>query len=327
VGLLYQHANVAGLDHVGSLFYTTSPNQPENVSIYGFGYHIPLYSLGDSIDLYGARSNVDAGTVSAGTFNLQVSGKGSAYGVRYNQDVGTLRGIESKLIYGLDYRSYDDDVSLGGIPLGNEVIVHPVAVTYAGRWAGSSARIGGYVGAFVNVPGGDQGNEEDFERVRTGASARYSILRYGADYTQSLPRNWALRLNLAGQYTRDQLIPGEQFAVGGATTVRGFQEREIANDVGYFYNVELYTPDLCSAIRSIAAQCQALAFADGARLSRNEALPGEDTGGSIGSVGVGMRMSIEPHLTVRLDVAQVINAGGSEAKGDWRLHFAVAAFY
>jgi hemolysin activation/secretion protein len=163
--------------------------------------------------------------------------------------------------------------------------------------------------------------------VRAGATANYSILRYGADYTQGLPRNWALRFNLAGQYTHDELIPGEQFAVGGATTVRGFQEREFANDKGYFYNVELYTPDLCSVIRSVATQCRALAFVDGARLSRNDPLPGEDAGNTISSAGVGMRMSIEPHLTVRLDLARVIDGGGSEATGDWRLHFAVAVYY
>ena len=166
-------------------------------------HHVPLYALGDSIDLYAARSNVDAGTVNAGTFALQVSGKGSAYGVRYNQDVGTLRGIDSKLIYGFDYRSYDDDVSLGGIPLGNQVVVHPVGVTYAGRWAGASSNIGGYVGASFNVPGGENGSE--VRAVHTGATANYSILRYGADYTQNLRGTGAAPQSRPGS-THDQLI-------------------------------------------------------------------------------------------------------------------------
>ena len=38
------------------------------VSVYGFGYHIPLYALGDSIDFFGAYSDVNSGTISAGIF-------------------------------------------------------------------------------------------------------------------------------------------------------------------------------------------------------------------------------------------------------------------
>jgi hemolysin activation/secretion protein len=327
LGLLYQHANVGGLDHVASLLYTTSPEQPRNVSIYAAGYHIPLYALGDSIDLYGAYSNVNAGTVSAGTFDLQVSGKGSAYGIRYNQNLGTLRGIESKLVYGLDHRAYEDDIALGGIPLGSDVTVHPVGLTYLGRWTPAFAETGAYIGAIANVPGGSNGSDADFDRVRAGASASYTILRYGASYRQSLPKDWQIHFNLNGQYTRDLLVPGEQFAVGGASSVRGFREREIANDVGYFYNAELYTPDLCSGIKRVASQCRALAFIDGARVSRNDPLPGEDPGASIGSVGVGMRFAIDPYVTVRIDFAQVIDAGGSEAKGDRSLHFSISLYY
>jgi hemolysin activation/secretion protein len=286
-----------------------------------------LYRSGDSIDLYAAHSNVDAGTVSAGGFGLQVSGKGSASGIRYNQNLGSARGIESKLAYGLDYRAYEDDAALSGVPIGSDVTVHPVSLTYLAKWTPAAAEMVAYMGAAANVPGGKNGSDADFERVRTGASADYTLLRYGASYRQGLPREWQMYLNLSGQYTRDLLIPGEQFAVGGATTVRGFQEREIAGDVGYFYNAELLTPDLCSGIKRAETHCRALVFVDGARLWRNQPLPGEDSGASIGSVGVGMRMSIDRNVSVRIDMAQVIDAGGTEAKGDRRIHFSVGFYY
>jgi hemolysin activation/secretion protein len=327
LGLLYQHANVAGLDHVASLAYITSPGHVQDVSIYSAGYHIPLYASGNSIDLYGAYSNVDAGTVSAGAFNLQVSGRGSAYGIRYNQNLGMLRAIESKLVYGLDYRAYEDDVALGGAPMGNDVTVHPLSLTYLGKWNPTFAETAVYFGAFANVPGGSKGADADFESARAGASASYTMLRYGVTYRQSLLQDWQMHLNLSGQYTRDLLIPGEQFAVGGATSVRGFQEREIAGDSGYFYNAEIYTPDLCSRIKGLTAQCRALVFVDGASLTRNDPLPGEDSGASIGSVGVGLRMTIDRYISIRFDVAQVIDAGGSEAKGDWRAHFSIGLYY
>jgi len=327
LGLLYQYANVGGVDHVASLAYVTSLEQPQDVSIYSAGYHIPLYASGDSIDLYGAYSNVDAGTVSAGALNLQVSGRGYAYGVRYNQNLATLRAIESKLVYGLDYRAYEDDVALGGAPLGNDVTVHPLSLTYLGKWTPAFSETVVYLGALANVPGGSKGGDADFDRARAGASAGYTLLRYGVTYRQSLLQDWQVSLNLSGQYTRDLLVPGEQFAVGGATSVRGFQEREIAGDSGYFYNAELYTPDLCIHLKGVTAQCRALAFVDGARVTRNQPLPGEDPGGSIGSAGVGLRMTIDRYISVRFDVAQVIDAGGSEVKGDRRAHFSIGLYY
>ena len=327
VGLLYQHANVAGLDHLLTLLYTTSPDQPENVSIYGLGYHIPLYALGASVDLYAAHSNVDAGSVSTGAFDLQVSGVGSASGVRYNQNLGTHRGIESQAIFGLDYRSFENDVALGSVPLGNDVTVHPLSVAYAGRWSASFGQINAYLGGFANIPGGSNGSDADFESVRAGASANYTILRYAASYNRTLPRDWAMRLNVSGQYTQDALIPGEQFAVGGASSVRGFQQSVISNDVGYFYNAEIYTPDLCSGIKRVASQCRVLAFVDGARLSRNDPLPGEDTGGSIGSIGVGLRMSMDRYLTLRLDIAHVTDASGSAGQGEQLVQFGVGLYY
>ena len=57
----YQNFNVGGWDHVFSAQYTTSPENPSKISVYGAGYHIPFYSLRDSLDFYGSYSNVDAG--------------------------------------------------------------------------------------------------------------------------------------------------------------------------------------------------------------------------------------------------------------------------
>jgi hemolysin activation/secretion protein len=47
VGVVLQHANLWGLDHVASLQYTSSLEKPDKVGVYGAGYHLPLYALGD----------------------------------------------------------------------------------------------------------------------------------------------------------------------------------------------------------------------------------------------------------------------------------------
>lgn len=326
-GFLYQNANMWGLDHVASLQYKTSVEHPSKISVYGIGYHIPLYTLGDSMDFFGSYSDVDSGTVSAGLFNLQVSGKGSVYGARYNHQLRRLGNLESQLVFGLDYKAYQNDVSLSGIQLGNDVTVHPLSLAYVGVWALPTAETSFTISGLQNVPGGDKGNAEDFDRVRSGASAHYTILRYGATYSQKLPQDWLMRFNVNGQYTEDTLIPGEQFGAGGASSVRGFHEREIANDKGQLISAEIYTPELCSSITAVAAQCRILAFVDSARVSRNDPLPGEIRQSSIGSFGLGSRIAMDKSLTMQVDYAQVFDAGGSQAKGDQRLHFSISYLY
>ena len=60
-GIALQHANLFGLDHVGTLAYATSPDSPsgQNLSVFSVGYRVPIYALGDSVDLIYGRSSVN----------------------------------------------------------------------------------------------------------------------------------------------------------------------------------------------------------------------------------------------------------------------------
>lgn len=325
--VLYQNANVGGLDHVLSLQYTTALQNPDKVSVYGVGYHVPLYALGDSIDVFGSYSNVDSGSVSAGIFDLQVSGQGAAYGARYNHNLARVGAYDSKMIFGLDYKAFQNSVQLQGVQLGNDVTVHPVSASYVGTWNSAAGQAGFYITGLHNLPGGERGSADDFNRVRAGASATYTALRYGATYSLALPLDWQLRLNLSGQYTRDSLVPGEQFGAGGATSVRGFREREIANDSGHLENVEVYTPNVCGGVKLRAAQCRILAFYDTAQVTRNNALPGEQAHASIGSIGLGLRLLMDKYFSLQMDYGQVVDASDTLEKGERRLHFRVNLSY
>ena len=64
-------------------------------------------------------------------------------------------------------------------------------------------------------------------RVFAGAGAgsrNWSLWRYGADLSYQVTDAWTLTGRLRGQQAGDQLIPGEQFGLGGAYSVRGFRE-------------------------------------------------------------------------------------------------------
>ena len=323
VTVQYQNANIGGVDHVLSMQYTTSMSDPSQVHVYGAGYHVPLYSLGDSLDFYGSYSNVNSGTVTAGVFDLAVSGQGTVFGARYNHNLRKVGDFDSKLILGLDFKAFKNDISYEGTPLGNDVTVHPLSLTYTGNWAVKNDAINFYLSGIHNLSGGDNGSSADFTAARSGANADYSMLRYGISYTRVLPADWQLRVALNGQATSDALVQGEQFGAGGATSVRGFNEREISDDQGHVTNAEIYTPNVCSG----GAQCRLLAFYDTGYVSRNNALPVEQTQQSIGSVGLGWRVSVERYLVLLTDFAHVVDGSDITPKGSNRAHFRLVLNY
>ncbi len=313
-----QYANLWNQDHVGSISYSSTVEEPGKVSIYGAGYRIPLYAMGDTIDLFGSYSNVDSGTVAAGLLNLAISGKGSVFGARYNQSLAKTDDMESKLIYGIDHKNFRNDLLTADQNFGNSVTVRPLSLTYVVQGPAADGDINLSLSLLRNVPGGAHGREADFAEARVGAQADYSMARIGIGFARSLPDGWQLRAQLNGQFTRDALVPGEQLGVGGATTVRGLPERELAADSGLIANLELYTPNLCADHPSW--QCRALAFYDAAQARRNNALPGELTSTTVGSAGIGLRLAAGRSLNLQVDYGHVVQAGAITSQDRNRVH-------
>lgn len=327
VGVVYQNANIAGLDQVLSLQYTTTAEKPNEVKVYGMGYHIPIYALGDSLDVYANYSDVNAGSVLAGIFALQVSGKGTVVGTRYTHKFARLGIFESALGAGFDHKAYRSGEEFEGVELGNDVTVHPLSLSYGGAWKATTATTAFNLTAVRNVPGGEHGTQGDFDRARAGSTAGYTLARMVLEHDRTLPVDWQIRLVATGQYTRDALIPGEQFGAGGVGSVRGFLTREIAGDAGVSGNAELYTPNLCGRYPGANAFCRALVFYDAARVSRNEVLPGEFEHATIASIGAGLRAALGRYAALQLDFAHVVDGGFVEANGHNQLNFRLSLSY
>ena len=323
----YQNFDLWGLDHVFSLQYTTATEDPHKVNVYGAGYHIPFYALSDSLDVYGSYSTIRAGSVAAGLVDLQVSGAGTVYGAHLNHDFARMGLYDSQLTLAFDHKAYRNDVDYAGTQLGGDVTVAPVSVSYVGRWALSSNSANFYLTGVHNIPGGAQGSEEDFTAARAGATRNYALLRYGAGYIRTLADGWQVRLSVNGQWTRDALVPGEQFGVGGAASVRGLQERDLSDDKGVTANAELHTPNLCANFSGGLAHCELLTFFDDGHLSRNDALPGEPTRLLVDSAGAGLRLNVDRNLTAQLDYGHVLSATDPAEKGDQRLHATVTVAF
>lgn len=313
LGWAFQHSNLFDRDHVLTAQYITSPTKFKEVNVYGIGYKIPLYGLGDSIEGVAGYSNVDSGTVQD---LFLVSGQGAIYGLRYNQGLQKWGDLDHKLTYGLDYRAYQNQVAPEGTSgqptLVPDITVHPVSLTYSGVLRMTGHDFNFYLNATYNIPFGSDGQEDDFKQLGARfevGTPNYKIYRAGINYVRALKDDWQFRTNWSAQFTNSALVAPEQFGIGGADSVRGFNERYASNDKGYRATVEVYTPDVAKPLGWADGRLRFLVFYDWGTLRRNYTQPNELDAASLDSAGAGLRMSYKTSLTLRLDIAHVFHDG------------------
>ncbi|MCC6535795.1 MAG: ShlB/FhaC/HecB family hemolysin secretion/activation protein [Burkholderiales bacterium] len=352
LGLGFQHSNLFNRDHTVTVQYQLDPEpiqKADELKILGVGYRIPLYRYDASLDLLAGYSTIgpaSAVTIPGTTTSLNFTGSGTIFGARYNYmlpRVSWLDDYDHRLSLGLDYKAFSNQVvpvtaGVAGASLTPDVTVYPLSLTYSGTKRMESAEFGFFGSVAHNIyPHGPDAYSEKFHGP-TGARPNegrptYTIWRYGLNYVRAFASDVQLRGLFVGQWTRDALIPGEQFGIGGWDNVRGMQEREAANDRGYRATVELYTPDLGPKLQLEGARLRFLAFLDWASIRQNIIIPQNQCVASAAcgltalSAGVGMRMSLRQGVSLRLDYGQMLDAGMEGNRGDDRWHFGLAVAF
>ena len=139
------------------------------------------------------------------------------------------------------------------------------------------------------------------------------------NYVYQFRNEWQARWTANGQYTRDLLVSGEQYGIGGPDSVRGYLLREVAMDKGGATQAELYTPDFARGIGlSDSFRLRALAFYDYGKVTRLEPLPGEPDKQSLSSAGLGVRVGYKKAVAIRFDAAYILEDTTNREEGDWR---------
>ncbi len=328
LGFGYQNANLNDRDSAMTLQFITSPDHLKQVSIYSLGYHLPLYSRGASMDFVVGYSDVDAGTTQTPAGALSFSGRGGVLGARYNQHLDRIAGYQHKLVWALDHRMYRNSCAVGAFgaegcgTAAATFSVTPVSLSYAGTLIGAASQTSAYVTGAANIGGGAYGNTEALGRARFGARSRYNLLRMGVSHSRALEGDWQVRARFDLQHTGEVLTPPEQFGIGGANSVRGFLERELADDRGHSGSVELYTPELSTRLGWKDWNLRLLAFYDIGRTSKVNPQGGDRVHNGIASAGLGIRLAQQKAFNLRFDLANIRDEGGTRDRNHWRFNFA-----
>ena len=278
------HANVFGLDHQFTGAYTTSIERTSDVQQMGFNYRIPLYRAGGVLGMSYTRSTV------VGDFGaLKSTGAGQTMGINYSHYLPPDGGYRSYVTLGLEDKRFDV-TEISGVPIPGQAVrrSRPLSLGYTARVESNTASWGYNTDLVANMVSGSGNNLTAYRTEDTRINtAAFKALRANANYLGALGGGgWLWGVRGQFQYSADALISGEQFGLGGASTIRGTGERPISGDKGLLVSLEVTTPDLQPGLRL-------LGFVDAGWL-RNNSPNGNPKPASdkLASAGLGLRYTL-----------------------------------
>ena len=315
------HTNLWNLDHEAVLAYTTSVERTHDVRQFGLSYKAPIYAWGGVIGAAYTTSDVVG---NFGTFTS--TGAGHTFSLAYTQYLAPKGGRRSYVSFGLEDKVFNGAL-LNGQPFGQEDRrSRPVTLGYTARTETDTAVWGYNTELAVNTGSGAHNGLASYQtedpRIR---SVYFKALRGAISYTAPIFTTWTWTARGAWQYSPDVLIAGEQFGIGGVSSVRGTEfERPVTGDSGLSATLELLTPELTQGLRL-------LGFVDAGRVHNNDpdglTNPWSDR---LASVGLGVRYVRGP-VVASADYGKLVRGSkvptslnsASPQKGDDRFYITV----
>ncbi len=327
LGLTWRDANASGRDDVLELRLQVAPEQPRQFAAAGLSYRLPLYRARTMLDAFALLSDTRSASIPTALGELRFAGRGHLLGLRATHYLPRLAGVDARLALALEYRDQRNQCAIGTLPTGacgsagGDLTILPLTLEYS--LAGDAHRPLAMSVAWVQgLPaGGGRADRAAFDAVRPGARPTFTALRAQWSAQQRLSATgWVASARVAGQWAAQPLVPAMQFGAGGRSSVRGYEERELAADHGLALSFELSAPGWQGQPWP-SATLRPLLFVDAATLRNRDAAPcsGMQLHCDLASAGVGLRFDARA-LTASLDLAHALRSAGTTQRGHTRGH-------
>lgn len=282
-------------------------------------------------------------------------------GAKFNDPLPVWAGIRSSFSLGVDYKAYEAPsystnltlVDLYDIdPLGNRFLVTNrtvalpanarAALNYVPLSFGWSAARPDPWGSFA-VSYSQSIFLDALASARTNfqvvaaapdAGGNYTTINAGLAREQKLWDGWSALLNASGQWASAPLINNEQFALGGTTGVRGYQQGEIYGDDGWRAMFDLRAPpveigNFPTQGGYVPAQLRCSWFMDyGQAILIDRPISRTATADFLYSewgTGVGFFLTVGEHFDARLTLAWALLDTPTTGAGSAQAYFSIGA--
>lgn len=256
---------------------------------------------------YGAPVNLEGTTATLSYANgafavseglgaiLDVRGRADIFSLSLSHPLDRDLDFTSNLGLAVSHKNITNNFFGGRLPFSHDQYTM-ARLTYLADWRGPDGRTIAQF-ALAQGLGGTDGNDPLVSR--TGANGGFT--RFNADLArvQRLTDGVYAVFRGSGQWARTPLFVGEQFALGGPDTVRGFPQAELLGDHAYLLGAELrWSPDL-----DHPDKFQLAAFIEHGGVDLVSPQPGDLTGGrSLTGAGVGFRWNLGGETNLRFDL-------------------------
>jgi hemolysin activation/secretion protein len=324
--------------HSFGLQLQSSPEATDEVKVLVANYLWRFTDSADAVALYAVRSDSKVALVGSST----VLGKATIAGARR---VIALPGSPSRfhsMTLGADYKRFGQ-TNIATATEQADVLPPLDYVPLSWNYASTGFEPGRSLAwglTFAGAPAGVLGNRDaEFAGRRALARAGWTVLKFDVTLEQAFGPAVSVWSRIEGQWSSDPLISNEQLTVGGAESVRGYRESELAGDRGGRGSLELRwspwrpAPAVAGAPadtpRPLLADLSLYALLDIGGVETVEPQGPQVVRRWIGGAGLGLRWA-GGGWRAQLDAARALNPGGSGTsgpiteKGDWRAHARLA---
>lgn len=294
----------------------TAPQEPDESRVFSASYTWPLAS-GNYLAFYAVKSDSDVAAV--GTLNVR--GKGVIAGARYILPLRSKwEGFFHTATLGADYKDFSQSVALiNGGGFDSPITYLPFTLGWDGTWLSQGRTTKAGV-SFNFQMRGLVADEAEFDAKRFKGRPNYAYLRGTFLHEETWPAGWGANLRGTWQVASQALVSNEQFAIGGADTVRGYLESAALGENGLAISLEARTPNLAKRLDDALDEFYALVFFDGGEVRVRDPITADDRF-TISGTGLGVRLKGWGGVSAGLDWAMAMNELGKTRRGDSRAHF------
>jgi hemolysin activation/secretion protein len=311
------YSNLWQLGHTVGFSFQIAPQNVEDAQVYSAYYlaRIPQVEW-FSLMFQATRQNSNVSTLGGGAS----AGNGTIVGGRamFTLPAPNTTGFYHSLSLGLDYKHFDQDLTIGGVLTGSPVTYWPWSINYNAALAGKNSSTELNAAVVFGFQG--MGSEEiEFDNRRYNADGSFVYFRGDASHTQELPFGFQAYGQAQGQIANQALVDSEQFSLGGLDTVRGYLESEVLGDNAAVGTLELRTPSVPEVLG--IDEWRFYGFLDGGVATLNDPLPEQTSRFNLASIGAGSRLHLLDHLNGSVDAGVPLISQDESPRGQVRVTF------
>lgn len=247
-----RYDNLFQREHSLALTLSTAPEDTRQARVLALNYSVPTDDGGAWLGYLVASDSL------VEPLGSSVIGKGSSLGLRRVLPLPAPRGaggrasLQHSLTLGLDYKDLQQRVLVGTDTISSPLRYLPLSLLWSGSTdfdrSSAQASLGLTLAARGLLPRTvDCADlpQDQFACSRRNADGSFAVLK--GDWRQRWrlgSGGWGLITRAGLQLASGPLVSGEQYALGGADTVRGYRESELVVDQALLGQLALRSPNL-----------------------------------------------------------------------------------